>query len=98
MSDMKINGVNGSSPALPAAKPAQNGESSEGFNAVMDDVMGKLNQVQTDAQSAVESLSSGGDVMQAIISMEQANMNFQVMVEVRNKLIAAYEEVMRMQV
>jgi flagellar hook-basal body complex protein FliE len=48
----------------------------------------------------VNSLQAGGDVSlhQAVISMEEANVSFQLMVEVRNKLLDAYQEIMKMQV
>jgi flagellar hook-basal body complex protein FliE len=73
-------------------------ESSAVFDQLMQEALGKLNQVQTDADKAVKELASGGDVMQAIVTMEKADMNFQLMVEVRNKLLTAYEEILRMQV
>lgn len=96
MSDMKINGL-GSSQGMPDIKPAS-GEVGKGFDDIMQEAMGKINQVQADAEKAVKELTSGGDPTQAIIAIEKADMNFQLMVEVRNKLISAYEEVMRMQV
>ena len=34
---------------------------------------------------------------QAVIGMEEANVSFQLMVEVRNRLLEAYQEVMKMQ-
>jgi len=69
-----------------------------GFDEIMKEAIGKISQVQNDAEKAVKELSSGGDVTQAIISMEKADMSFQLMVEIRNKLLSAYEEIMRMQV
>jgi len=59
--------------------------------------MGKISQVQSDADKAVQELTSGGDPNEAIIAMEKADMNFQLMIEVRNKLINAYQTVMNMQ-
>jgi flagellar hook-basal body complex protein FliE len=45
-------------------------------------------------------LLSGQNVSlhQAMISMQEANVSFQLMVEVRNKLLDSYQELMRMQV
>ncbi len=73
-------------------------ETDQGFNGIMDEAIGKLSQIQSDAENAVRELTSGGDITQAIISMEKADMSFNLMVEVRNKLLSAYEEIMRMQV
>ncbi len=33
-----------------------------------------------------------------MVAMQKADLSFQVMIEVRNKLVTAYEEIMRMQV
>ncbi len=96
MSDMKINGV-GANPGLPRIESPGKAPGG-GFDTIMEEAIGKLSQVQTDAEKAVKELTSGGDPAEAIIAMEKANMNFQLMVEVRNKLISAYQEIMRMQV
>ena len=96
MTDMNIGKV-ASGQGLPAVKPAGT-EAAGGFEDMMREAMGKLSQVQQNAESAVNELASGGNPTQAIIAMEKADMDFQMMVEVRNKLISAYQEIMRMQV
>lgn len=96
MSDLKINGAGlseGFSPLKPSGK-----EPSSVFDDVMKEAIGKLSQVQNDADKAVKELAAGGDVTQAVISLEKADMNFQLMVEVRNKLLSAYQEIMKMPV
>ena len=96
MTDMKINGVapGGSiSPLRPADK-----EPASVFDNVMKEAMEKLTQVQNDADKAVQELAAGGDVTQAVVSLEKADMNFQLMVEVRNKLLTAYQDIMKMPV
>jgi len=69
-----------------------------GFQALMEEAMGKITQVQRDAETAVKELVSGGDITQAVVAMEKADLSFQLMVEVRNRLLSAYEEISRMQV
>jgi len=96
MSDIKINGAS-IDQGLPQVKPAEK-EPGSGFDEMMQEAIGKISQVQTDAEKAVKELASGGDPTEAILSMEKADMNFQLMVEVRNKLISAYQTVMNMQV
>jgi flagellar hook-basal body complex protein FliE len=96
MPDMKINGVGVNSGLPKIESPGQ--ASGAGFDTIMEEAVGKLSQVQSDAEQAVKQLTSGGDPAEAIIAMEKADMNFQLMVEVRNKLISAYQEIMRMQV
>ncbi len=94
MDEIKIGGA---AQQLPMVKPEKNSQEGD-FGSVMKDALGKVTEIQKEAEEAVQQLSSGGDVTQAILAMEKADMSFQLMVEVRNKLMTAYEEVMRMQV
>lgn len=96
MSDLKIGsaGIGQNSLQVKAGQKAEGG----GFDAVLKDAMGKVTEMQGEAEKGIQELASGGDVTQAIIAMEKADMSFQVMVEVRNKLLTAYEEIMRMQI
>jgi flagellar hook-basal body complex protein FliE len=85
----------GADPALPAVSPA-----GESFGSLLGRMVGDVNAQQNIATDAVRSLQSGGNVSlhQAVIAMEEASVSFQLMVEVRNKLLDAYQEIMRMQV
>jgi len=96
MTDMKINSI-GAEVGLPQIN-APSSEPSAVFDNIMQEAMGKMSQVQGDAEQAVKQLAAGGDPTEAIIAMEKADMNFQLMIEVRNKLISAYQTVMNMQV
>jgi flagellar hook-basal body complex protein FliE len=49
-------------------------------------------------QSTQEMVVGQKDVHQAMIALEQANLAFRLMIQVRNKMVSAYEEIMRMQV
>ena len=55
---------------------------------------------QAAAGDAVNGVLSGQNVSlhQAMIAMQEANVSFQLMVEVRNKLMESYQELMRMQI
>jgi flagellar hook-basal body complex protein FliE len=72
--------------------------------AAFSDVLGKMvqeiNQKQVNAGQAVNDLQSGQAVSlhQTMIAMEEASVSFQLMVEVRNKLLESYQELMRMQI
>lgn len=96
MPDMKVTGVSKSQEF--SQIKVENKDSSKGFDKVMQDAINKISDIQEEAERAVKELASGGDVTQAIIAMEKADMSFQLMVEVRNKLLSAYDELMRMQV
>ena len=82
------------------AQGANATQSSGSFNNLLSDFVGEVNAKQGAASDAVAGLMSGQNVSlhQAMISMEEANVSFQMMVEVRNKLLDSYQELMRMQV
>lgn len=73
-------------------------ESRGSFDTVINEAISKVSQIQKDVEKAVSELSSGGDITSAVLAIEKADMSFQLMVEIRNKLLSTYEEIMRMQV
>lgn len=100
MSEFMVNAVGGTGAAggITPLKADQKSETDGGFAKAMDDALGKVNSVNTEAEQAVQNLVKGGDITDTILAMEKADMSFQVMLEVRNQLVSAYQEVMRMQV
>ena len=72
----------------------------ESFGSLLGKMVEEVNSRQNAASDAVQSLQSGGNVSlhQAVIAMEEASISFQLMVEVRNKLLESYQELMRMQI
>lgn len=74
--------------------------SSSSFENLLSNFAGEVNAKQNEANDAITGLLSGKNVSlhQAMISMEEANVSFQMMVEVRNRLLESYQELMRMQV
>jgi len=84
-----------------APLPAVAGASSTGgFENLLGNLVDEVAQKQAAASDTVNGLLSGKNVSlhQAMISMEEANLSFQMMVEVRNKLLDSYQELMRMQI
>lgn len=71
-----------------------------GFESMLGNLVNDVAQKQSAASDAINGLLSGKNVSlhQAMISMEEANVSFQMMVEVRNKLLDSYQELMRMQI
>ena len=72
----------------------------ESFSDVLKNSVEKVNNLQKEADAAIDDLALGDnkDVVQTIIAMEKADISFRLMMQVRNKIVQAYEEVMRMQV
>ncbi len=85
--------------AAQAAKAAGAG-TAESFANALKDSIGKVNEIQKEADAAIEALANGEskNIHDTMIAVEKANLTFNMMLQVRNKLLAAYEEVMRMQV
>lgn len=70
------------------------------FSEMLKTSLSEVNQLQRDADRAIQELAAGKekDIHQTMIALEKAEISFQFMMQVRNKIIAAYQEVMRMQV
>ena len=70
------------------------------FGDILSTMVAQTNQLQQQADQAVEQLHTGGEqsLHEAMLSMEKADISLRYMVQVRNKAIDAYQEVMRMQV
>ncbi len=76
------------------------GENKSSFSNVLKDKIGEINKLQLDADVAIAKveLSDSGSIHEAMIAMEKASISFKTMLQVRNKMLEAYQEVMRMQV
>ncbi|WML51995.1 flagellar hook-basal body complex protein FliE [Neobacillus sp. PS3-12] len=81
-------------------KPTTPFETQNSFASVLKDSIAQLNQSQVDADNMTNKLINGDnvDLSQVMIAQQKANVTLQAAVEVRNKVIDAYQEMMRMQV
>ena len=70
------------------------------FAGMLGTMVNEVSAKQTVANQAVTGLLGGQNVAlhDTMIAMEEANVSFQLMVEVRNKLLESYQELMRMQI
>lgn len=70
------------------------------FGNMLQNELNKVNQQQFKADESVKGLFTGEvkDLHQVLIAMEEANLSMQYTLEVRNRLLEAYQEIMRMQV
>jgi flagellar hook-basal body complex protein FliE len=70
------------------------------FANVLQDSLGEVNQMQQKADAAITALATGEKVSlhETMIAMEQADVSFRLMMQVRNKIVEAYQEILRMQV
>ncbi|MDD2763107.1 MAG: flagellar hook-basal body complex protein FliE [Opitutaceae bacterium] len=72
----------------------------ESFARVFDQLVGSVEarQAQADAVTRSVLLGDQGQLHQSVIAMQEASVAFSLMVEVRNKLIDSYQELMRLPV
>jgi flagellar hook-basal body complex protein FliE len=75
-------------------KPAQS------FTELLADSLLKVNEMQTEANTAIKRLASGEskNIHETMLAVEKADIAFKTMNQVRGKIIDAYKEIMRMQV
>lgn len=92
-----IAGVSGSKGAS-SANPTS-GNSKVGFGEWLEQSLGEVNQLQKDSAEASQKLLTGEskDIHSAMIAMQKSSIAMELTMEVRNKIIAAYDEIKRMQ-
>jgi len=75
------------------------GASSE-FQSLLEGMVGKVEQSQAQAKTAVDTFLSGGseELHSVAMASQRAELEFDLFLQVRNKVVSAYQEVMRMQV
>ncbi|MBU0518147.1 flagellar hook-basal body complex protein FliE [bacterium] len=80
----------------PKASEAAHGSFKETLEGFLKDV----NHLQNNAEEMSESLVKGEveNIHQVMVAMNQAHTSFQLMMEMRNKIMEAYKEIMKMQV
>jgi flagellar hook-basal body complex protein FliE len=93
-------GIDAPTPLDQPGEVAPGQPAGDSFGSVLGRLVSDVNTKQNAAMQAVDGLQSGQGVPlhQAVIAMEEANVSFQLMVEVRNKLLDSYQEMMRMQI
>jgi flagellar hook-basal body complex protein FliE len=69
-----------------------------GFDKVLEKALEQVNKLQGQADQAIRELATGEteDLHGTMILMEKAELSLKLMVQVRNKLLDAYQEIMRM--
>jgi len=85
---------------IPSLQPAGGAPSPGGsFQSVLSDAIGRVQQSQADSQSSIDKFLSGEDeeIHKVALATQQAELSFDLFLQVRNKVISAYQEVMRMQ-
>ncbi|MFQ5739160.1 MAG: flagellar hook-basal body complex protein FliE [Acidobacteriota bacterium] len=102
MSDILINQINPLQQLEELERKAGKlGEASAGeFQQVFQQALNDVNELQKTSAGEIDKLLKDevSDVHTAMIALQKADLSFQMMMQVRNKLVEAYQEIMRMQV
>lgn len=96
---MQINGITPSIPGISQNDQKASGNAS-GFAGLLKHYVQEVNQQHAQAEHAATAMAEGkgGSVAETMLAVEKADLSFQTLMAVRNKLVDAYTEVMRMQV
>jgi flagellar hook-basal body complex protein FliE len=93
-----LTGIGTTSPTAPAA-PATGDAGGQSFGASLSRLVGTVEESHDNANVAVNGMLEGQlDVHDAMIALQRADLTLQFGVQVRNKLMNAYQEIMRMPV
>lgn len=95
MNDGKSLRIEGSSSSI-----GQAGSTSESFADTLKKAVDGVNELQKSSDKAMADLATGrtDNVADVMITAEKADIAMRVMMQVRNKVIDAYSEIMKMQV
>ncbi len=101
---MNVDPIGGFLPAQAGALPAQGAAASsdtfskfgDWFGQQLAEVNARLQRADADLQHLA--LGDAQNLHQVMINLEEAKLSFQLLVQVRNRALEAYQEVMRMQI
>ena len=81
------------------SKPADDNKG-DSFTAVLNKSLNDVNKTQVEAYSAMEQIATGKveNLQAAVQKIEEAELSLKLALEVKNKALSAYKEIMRMQV
>lgn len=100
MDEMRIQG--GFRPPLPAGTALKKTDDTEtrGFGDFLSDSLEKASRQIKAADGQAQRMTAGEDVSihETMIGLEKANISLQFMMQVRNKVMEAYQQIMRMQI
>ncbi|MCS6948880.1 MAG: flagellar hook-basal body complex protein FliE [Armatimonadota bacterium] len=90
-------GVSGTSTL---SAPLHNRDDAPSFAETLKEVFGKINEMQLHSAELARQFATGetDDLVRVVTASEEASVALQLAVQVRNKVIEAYQEIMRMQV
>jgi flagellar hook-basal body complex protein FliE len=95
---MQLRAVAAQAAQAPASPQQTAGED---FSTLLKNAIDATNHAQQEAKELTKQFEGGDpniDLQDVVLSLQKASVSFQTMVQVRNKLVSAYQEIMNMQV
>jgi len=100
--DLMVNQLRAVAAQAAATPTSQLDEASpHDFSSMLKSAIDEVNGAQMDAKQMSRQFETGdseANLQDVVLSLQKASLSFQTMVQVRNKLVSAYQEVMNMQV
>ena len=92
-------GAISSSASSPFALPAAANGQTTSFSDVLSGAIGQVESARSDAAKSVEQFLSGNgdDLHTTILATQRAELEFEMFMQVRNKVVSAYQEIMKLQ-
>ena len=80
------------------AAPAAGDGGTSSFKDILSSAMGEVENSRSSASKSMEQFLSGdgGDLHSTILATQRADLEFQMFMQVRNKVVSAYQEIMKM--
>ncbi len=77
----------------------KNIDEKKSFSDVISNAINNVNEKQINADNSIESLIKGDDITmhEVMISMQESQISMQLLIEVRNKMVEAYQEINKIQ-
>ena len=100
MDKISIQNISKAYPDLVTGNNQVQKQEGKSFSEIIKTSIADVNKLQKDSDNAVRKLVTGeeSDIHKTMIIMEKAGISFQLMMAVRNKIVTAYETIMRMQI
>ena len=95
---MRINDISAVTPVAPIGE-SQKSSGATGFQQILKDAILRVEQSRADATQSVEQFVTGEnqDLHSTILATQRASLDFELLLQMRNKVVQSYQEVMRMQ-
>ena len=100
MEPVVINPISSDLPLSSGRKAVGANEGGSRFGDILRDAISTVNDLQQQSDIEIQKIMTGEseELHTAVVAMQKADLSFQMMMQVRNKIVQAYQEVMRMQV